>query len=1421
MGWFMKLFCAVQKRFTPAWIHGVTVTTMTFAFLMVAPGMTHAQQILLPNQEYTETSTDLSVKSLAGPVRIQRTWTAGQWYLNPAWANLRLIPDPLDGVLAVERAGSIYERTGSQVSSQAGSSGSGATSTNAGRIYRFDADNLLQQTATGWRWYDRLGNSIQYSATGAIQGYTNPYGATVSFARDAQGRMVGIQDPQGRVIYTLDYDNAGRVTRISDIAGNAVSYAWNAQQQLSEVTDSRGHVWRYAYDARSQIVRRTNPLGDSLEVTYASNPGEIPASTGFAGLGSGSSGSNGGSTPAASASTGATKPPTPRNARVASYQDEAGARWTYRIEYNRARQEYNIAIQRPDGSNSERRYNKEGWLLYTSLGGETQFQRIVDSATQHRLIDARGQTTTVQMDSNQQPVRTQYPDGSAETFQYDSNGRKLRHTNPLGNVSTWRYDARGALVQAAEAVGLPEQRSHRYTYDEWGNALTYTLGAGEGQGTDASTDQYSYDSWGNTRRRTDAIGQAWSYTHNTRGDIVTETTPMGHVWKAQYDNRGAKIKIEDPQGHARQFNYNGTGLPTAYADALNQAWQLAYDKAGRLVELTDPLGHTWKRTYDALGRTTQRTSPTGQKVSSRYDATGRLIEVMDPAGNTIRHEYGAPSSALAGLRVATQYPTYRQTYKYNQLGRITQVDQILDATSTLSHYYAWDAMGRQLSATDAAGNPTLYQYDALGRLTGIIDSLNQRTQQTWEAHDTVATVTDAKGNIHRYFYDKAGRRTEERRPGGGTTRYQYDTEGQLSQRTDAGGNTRGYGYDSIGNLTTEEHQLAGVVAGGGAITDQRIAYLYDANGLLASYEQTDGAGRRISAAGYQRDGLGRITQRSLRYGSTISHTLGQSYDADGQLSGQTYPDGSQGRYSYIQGRLSEVQLPNASAIHYHNYQWYKPQRIQYPGAVRTQGFDPLLRVSSIQVQAPTNQNVPMLVSRQYQYDPAGNISRITSDLGQTDYTHDALKRLTQAQPDANLRGLGLPTEQYSYDPVHNRTTSAHQPGQWSYNQDSQLTHYPKRKNGQSYPTQVQYNAQGHTQEESSALGYKRYGYDAAERLTRFEDSPASGAATQASYQYDPFGRRISKTVTQGTANRTTYYLNAENGLMAELDANGQVTRAYGWHPEAASSGLWSTEPLWQADVSPQNLSLAQASTSYHFVHTDHLATPMVTTDKTGGQTWKAIREAFGQEWVDSSSAVTMNLRLPGQYFDMESGEHHNYHRDYRPQLGRYLQADPIGILGGVNNYVYVGGSPLNGVDSLGLDTYFVTGGGSAIIGGGGEGSFGIYISNSPNDIGFIVSGGAGGGANVGLSAQAGYVPGALSNASGNTINYNGSAGLGSFTWMTNPETGGFGGASVGPAGRLGGSLTTSRTETWGLRGLLDKIFDKMLPSELPPSKVCP
>jgi RHS repeat-associated protein len=87
---------------------------------------------------------------------------------------------------------------------------------------------------------------------------------------------------------------------------------------------------------------------------------------------------------------------------------------------------------------------------------------------------------------------------------------------------------------------------------------------------------------------------------------------------------------------------------------------------------------------------------------------------------------------------------------------------------------------------------------------------------------------------------------------------------------------------------------------------------------------------------------------------------------------------------------------------------------------------------------------------------------------------------------------------------------------------------------------------------------------------------------------------------------------------------------------------------------------------------------------------------YGPNNIATTTTFTMNLRFPGQVYDKETGTHYNVFRDYDPQTGRYLQADPIGLGGGMNRWGYVYANPLKFTDALGLD-----------------GSGGIMIGNIP------------------------------------------------------------------------------------------------------------
>jgi RHS repeat-associated protein len=102
------------------------------------------------------------------------------------------------------------------------------------------------------------------------------------------------------------------------------------------------------------------------------------------------------------------------------------------------------------------------------------------------------------------------------------------------------------------------------------------------------------------------------------------------------------------------------------------------------------------------------------------------------------------------------------------------------------------------------------------------------------------------------------------------------------------------------------------------------------------------------------------------------------------------------------------------------------------------------------------------------------------------------------------------------------------------------------------------------------------------------------------------------------------------------------------------------------------------------IHPDHLGTPQKLTDSTGTVVWSADYKRFGEATV-TVSTITNNLHFPGQYFDAETGLHYNYFRDYNPVIGRYVQADPIGLAGGdVNVYRYVMNNSNCNVDPDGL-----------------------------------------------------------------------------------------------------------------------------------------
>ncbi|MFT0477077.1 RHS repeat-associated core domain-containing protein, partial [Pseudomonas antarctica] len=208
-----------------------------------------------------------------------------------------------------------------------------------------------------------------------------------------------------------------------------------------------------------------------------------------------------------------------------------------------------------------------------------------------------------------------------------------------------------------------------------------------------------------------------------------------------------------------------------------------------------------------------------------------------------------------------------------------------------------------------------------------------------------------------------------------------------------------------------------------------------------------------------------------------------------------------------------------------------------------------------------------------------------------------------------------------------------------------------------------YDAFGNLIRERRGKGHQlvtEYRYDCQHRLI----SITKPNGQNASYRYDPFGRRISKTVD----GITTEFFWQGDKLVAEHHADRH--RSYLYEPDSFRP-LVLLEGFGPQDTQPFHYQL------------DHLGTPQELTAPDGEIVWSAHYRAYGDIARLDISKVDNPLRFQGQYFDQESGLHYNRHRYYNPDIGRYLTPDPVKLAGGINAYQYVP-NPTGWVDPLGL-----------------------------------------------------------------------------------------------------------------------------------------
>ncbi|GEM_PF-6711111 len=299
----------------------------------------------------------------------------------------------------------------------------------------------------------------------------------------------------------------------------------------------------------------------------------------------------------------------------------------------------------------------------------------------------------------------------------------------------------------------------------------------------------------------------------------------------------------------------------------------------------------------------------------------------------------------------------------------------------------------------------------------------------------------------------------------------------------------------------------------------------------------------------------------------------------------------------------------------------------------------------------------------YGYDNAGNLTSITDSVnsGRSEtYTVDDLNRLHTASGAYGSRT-------YTYDNNSGRSTKV--VGTTTYTttrvtSKNRIDHITDGTNTRhfTWTSNGELATDDRTFVGGGAISNTYGGRDRLESMTVNSQT--------VSFTVNAIGQRVSKTFS-GT---TTHFVHDIHGnMIAEADGStGSTTKEYVWM---------------------EGMLLAQIDGSGNivYVHSDQVNTPQKITDPGRTLVWDREQEPFGETYATPTSTIPTNLRFPGQYADAENSLSYNNARDYDPSTGFYIEADPLGLAGGLNPYAYTGQNPVHAIDPSGLWFLFVSG----------------------------------------------------------------------------------------------------------------------------------
>ncbi len=597
---------------------------------------------------------------------------------------------------------------------------------------------------------------------------------------------------------------------------------------------------------------------------------------------------------------------------------------------------------------------------------------------------------------------------------------------------------------------------------------------------------------------------------------------------------------------------------------------------------------------------------------------------------------------------------------YNTGGQIIwSADEEADTARTLDF----------ISVSDYFGNESFYQHNAFGEVT---KSIRKMTNDGFGGDTLEINPFNPDGYlITENEYDSAGRITARENDRGGRTEYDYFVDitgkkGKLESETIIPATTGNseqiqkyeYDYNSLGDqfkttytegsytlTVTQEFDIFGRVDkkytdGTEPVTQE---FTYNARNLLSKATEGDIEVER------NYDSSGAVWKESTKVNG-ISKTV-ETWRETPQISKLKYPDGkiltitsafdklasmnyngtTVASYTYQNDMLKTVTNSNGTT---ENYTWNKWRKLD---------------------QLTTQKGAATITDYTFDYTRAWHLETKTDNLANRaeNFVYDSYYRLKSVDYGDNT------SETYTLDGAHNIRQSTENNTQISWTVDglNRLT----AKNAETY----QYDSRNNLISESNGRNYK---YDDLNRLIEVREN---GTIT-ATYTYDPFNRRIEKSIP-GAIHRYTY--NDWNIVTEEI-----------FYIQAYSK-------INYLDSGMDDHIMMDIDNSKYFFHTDERGNVVAITDNSGNVVSRYRYTVYGKiiEEAGNSATLNNNFYWGGSYFDDETGLYWMRNRYYHIDMKRFINSDPIGIWGDANNlgngFAYVAGMVVEHSDPTGLEWY--------------------------------------------------------------------------------------------------------------------------------------